>query len=147
MLTLDKRIKPNKKPFDCFDTEFAKSYIGKECYFVFYVSDFSDLSKTHKRVLTGFDSSSEQQFIAKDKIMNTDDEYVYNFCLPCEWVEDDNVDNYHELSERVKKLENTVAKLLERLETTERRASTLSSLFSRDPYANCSAEYVRMMLK
>ena len=147
MITLDKRIKPNKKPFDCFDTELAKSYIGKECYFAFYVSEFSDLSKVHKMVLTGF-QSSEQPFIAKDKIANTDDEYVYSFCLPCEWVDDaDNVDNYHELSERVKKLENTVAKLLERFETTERRASTLSSLFSGDPYANCSSEYIKMMIK
>jgi hypothetical protein len=144
MITLDKRIKPNKKPLDCFDTELAKSYVGKECYFAFNVSEFSDLSKTHKMVLTGF-QSSEQPFVAKDKIINTDDEYVYSFCLPCEWVDD--VESYHELSERVKKLEDTVAKLLERFETTERRASTLSSLVSRDPYANCSSEYIKMVLK
>lgn len=147
MITLDKRIKDDKKPLDCFDTEIAKSYVGKECYFAFCISEFSDLSKTHKMVLTGF-QPSEQPFVAKDKIMNTDDEYVYSFCLPCEWVDgEDNVDNYHELLERVEKLENTVAKLLERFETTERRASTLSSLFSREPYSNCSSEYIKMMLK
>ena len=144
MITLDKRIKADKKPLDCFDTEIAKSYVGKECYFAFCVSEFSDLSKTHKMVLTGF-QPSEQPFVAKDKIMNTDDEYVYSFCLPCEWV--DGEDDYRELSERVEKLENTVAKLLERFETTERRASTLSSLFSKEPYANCSSEYIKMMLK
>ena len=146
MITLDKRIKTNKKPLDCFDTELGKSYVGKECYFAFCVSEFSDLSKTHKMVLTGF-QPSEQPFVAKDKIMNTDDEYVYSFCLPCEWVDDEEDVDYHELSERVEKLENTVAKLLERFETTERRASTLSSLFSGDPYANCSSEYIKMMVK
>lgn len=146
MLTLDKRIKPNKKPLNCFDTEIARLYIGKECYFAFYLSEFSDLGKTHKMVLTGF-QSSEQPFVAKDKIMNTDDEHVYNFCLPCEWVEDENVNECHELLDRVEKLEKTVAKLLERLETTERRVSTLSSLFTRDPYANCSSEYIKMVLK
>lgn len=146
LLTLDKRIKPNKKPLNCFDTEIARLYIGKECYFAFYMSEFSDLRKTHKMVLTGF-QSSEQPFEAKDKIMNTDDEHVYNFCLPCEWVDDEEDEDYHELLDRVEKLENTVAKLLERFETTERRASTLSSRVNRDPYANCLSEYIKMVLK
>lgn len=52
MIELDKRIIEGKKPLTCLDTEQAKQFIGKQCYFADNIEDFSNLDNTS--VLTGF---------------------------------------------------------------------------------------------
>lgn len=42
-MKLDPRIKEFKKPLTPFDTEEAKKYIGKECYFSCVSTDFGEL--------------------------------------------------------------------------------------------------------
>ena len=44
-MELDKRIKEGKRPLNCFDTEQAKQFIGKKCYFSDDARDFMNLDK------------------------------------------------------------------------------------------------------
>ena len=84
-MELDKRIKEGKRPLTCFDTEEAKAFIGKECYFSNDMSRFGDLN-----------CSVEKKEIKKAElthVSNTDPCYeipgfYYDFCLPCEWVKE-----------------------------------------------------------
>ena len=82
-MELDKRIKEGKKPLTCFDTEQAKEFLGKECYFSNAYCTFEDLHRIPK---------SELQYISNDKDASDPYKtacYFYPFCLPCEWVEEE----------------------------------------------------------
>ena len=79
-MELDKRIKEGKRPLTCFDTEQAKEFLGKECYFSNAYCTFEDLHRIPK---------SELQYISNDKDASDPYKtacYFYPFCLPCEWV-------------------------------------------------------------
>ena len=39
-MNLDPRIIEGKRPLDCFDTDAAKEFIGKACYFGINIEDF-----------------------------------------------------------------------------------------------------------
>lgn len=78
-MKLDPRIKKDKRPLSCFDTEQAKEFLGKECYLSNSIADYADLNNvTAKRIL--------------DDVSNTSIPYssnpagIYFYCLPCEWV-------------------------------------------------------------
>ena len=84
-MKLDTRIMDGKKPLDCFDTEEAESYVGKECYFSDNLFPFASMSDKTNRALIykgillkvgsdGFDP------------YETDLQRFYTYCLPCEWV-------------------------------------------------------------
>ena len=80
-MKLDPRIKKDKRPLSCFDTEQAKQFIGKECYLSNSIVDYADLNNvTAKRIL--------------DDVSNTSIPYssnpagIYCYCLPCEWVKE-----------------------------------------------------------
>ena len=82
-MELDKRIKEGKRPLTCFDTEQAKEFLGKECYFTNAYCTFEDLHRIPK---------SELQYISNDKDASDPYKtacYFYPFCLPCEWVEEE----------------------------------------------------------
>lgn len=80
-MKLDPRIKKDKRPLSCFDTEQAKEFLGKECYLSNSIADYADLNNvTAKRIL--------------DDVSNTSIPYssnpagIYFYCLPCEWVKE-----------------------------------------------------------
>ena len=80
-MKLDPRIKKDKRPLSCFDTEQAKEFLGKECYLSNSIADYADLNNvTAKRIL--------------DDVSNTSIPYssnpagIYCYCLPCEWVKE-----------------------------------------------------------
>ena len=82
-MELDKRIIKGKRPLTCFDTEQAKEFLGKECYFSNAYCTFEDLHRIPK---------SELQYISNDKDASDPYKtacYFYPFCLPCEWVEEE----------------------------------------------------------
>ena len=49
-MELDSRIKEGKRPLTCFDTEQAKEFLGKECYFSNCKSHYKNLSAFEKFV-------------------------------------------------------------------------------------------------
>lgn len=82
-MKLDPMIIEGKKPLTCFDTEEAKQFIGKECYFCDCPLAFEDLDKfttLAKNVLFRV-QDTEKPFLT-DTIAS----FRYAYCLPCEWV-------------------------------------------------------------
>lgn len=82
-MKLDPRIIEGKKPLTCFDTEEAKQFIGKECYFSCVGTDFGDLkycAKSIMRLVAG-----EYPFAFDDDEGN---HHGCIYCLPCEWVKE-----------------------------------------------------------
>lgn len=82
-MELDKRILEGKKPLDCFDTEEAKRFIGKECYFSNYLCNFNNINSIAPRALL--------HNITEDK--DASNPYYscpgyFAYCLPCEWVKE-----------------------------------------------------------
>lgn len=88
-MELDKRIKEGKKPLTCFDTEQAKEFLGKECYF--------SNCKVHYKNLSAFEKfvSLTDHCIGKltavmdlgDRVFDVDEQCnEFRYCLPCEWV-------------------------------------------------------------
>lgn len=76
-MNLDSRIKDGKKPLTCFDTEEAKAFIGKACYFTNNLREYADLTTvTTKRTLGRVESFFYAEF----------DSGMYSYCLPCDWV-------------------------------------------------------------
>ena len=85
-MKLDSRIKNGKTYLDCFHTETAKKFIGKECYIADEISGFSNLDDVTKATLidvTKHDSDT-QPYTLSDK----ESAYVASLILPCEWVEE-----------------------------------------------------------
>lgn len=83
-MKLDKRIFPAKRPLTCFDSEFAKQFIGKECYFASKFENFENLSNVPHATLHNVDDSSAPfQCYGDDGILCYD-----CFILPCEWVQE-----------------------------------------------------------
>lgn len=85
---LDRRIIKGKKPFNLFDTEEAKKFIGESCYFTNNEYDFTNLDiftddqsySRHIGVLSSVSDSLSSPF------GNEDTCGYYNYLLPCEWV-------------------------------------------------------------
>ena len=82
-MKLDPRIIKGKKPLTCFDTEEAKQFIGKECYFCDCSLAFEDLDKFTTLVKGNLYrvQDTEKPFLI-DMIACS----RYAYCLPCEWV-------------------------------------------------------------
>lgn len=84
-MELDKRIKKGKRPLNCFDTDIAKEYVGKECYFTSKLSNFENLSRIPKAILHNIDDSPIPFHCYGDGDVLCDDCYI----LPCEWVKEE----------------------------------------------------------
>ena len=76
-MELDKRIKEGKRPLNCFDTEQAKQFIGKKCYFSDDARDFMN---------TLFYVAELQNIWTAEEYCFADNSNDYRFILPLEWV-------------------------------------------------------------
>lgn len=83
-MKLDPRIKDGKKPLTPFDTEEAKAFIGKECYFTNDLREYEDLTTAKAKILGRVGNS----FFFAEKGRNRLYVYcqLYAYCLPCDWV-------------------------------------------------------------
>ena len=83
-MKLDKRIKEGKRPLNCFDTEQAKQFIGKKCYFSDDARDFMNLDKADGDTL--FYVAELQNIWTAEEYCFADNSNDYRFILPFEWV-------------------------------------------------------------
>ena len=83
-MELDKRIKEGKRPLNCFDTELAKKFIGKECYFSDDARDFMNLDKADGDTL--FYVAELQNIWTAEEYCFADNSNDYRFILPFEWA-------------------------------------------------------------
>ena len=83
-MELDKRIKEGKKPLNCFDTEQAKQFIGKKCYFSDDARDFMNLDKADGDTL--FYVAELQNIWTAEEYCFADNSNDWRFILPFEWV-------------------------------------------------------------
>lgn len=83
-MELDKRIKEGKRPLNCFDTEQAKQFIGKKCYFSDDARDFINLDKADGDTL--FYVAELQNIWTAEEYCFADNSNDYRFILPFEWV-------------------------------------------------------------
>lgn len=84
-MELDKRILPGKRPLGCFDTETAKEFIGKQCYFSDDAIDFMDLDKADGD--SSFYIAELQNIWTAEEYCFADNSNDYRFILPCKWVQ------------------------------------------------------------
>lgn len=75
MKKLDPRIKDRKYIFDCFNSDKAKDYIGKECYMTDEFDRFSNLDDVGLGTLYGID----------DYFKSSPDDW-FTFCLPVDFI-------------------------------------------------------------
>ena len=88
-MELDKRIKEGKRPLTCFDTEQAKEFLGKECYFSNCKVHYKNLSTFEKFVsLTDYCIGTLTAIMdLGDRVFDVDQQCKeFRYCLPCEWV-------------------------------------------------------------
>ena len=91
-MELDKRIKEGKRPLTCFDTEQAKEFLGKECYFSNCKVHYKNLSAFEK-----FESLTDYCIGILTAVMDLGDRVFdvdqqckeFRYCLPCEWVKEE----------------------------------------------------------
>lgn len=85
-MKLDSRILKGKKPLNCFETEQAKQFIGKECYLSDEVASFANIDNLNKATLKGVDDGHMRPY----KLETTRRHYGAwsPFILPCEWVKE-----------------------------------------------------------
>ena len=83
-MELDKRIKEGKRPLNCFDTEQAKQFIGKKCYFSDDATDFMDLDKADGDSM--FYVAELQNIWTAEEYCFADNSNDWRFILPFEWV-------------------------------------------------------------
>ena len=83
-MELDKRIKEGKRPLNCFDTEQAWQFIGKQCYFSDDARDFMNLDKADGDTL--FYVAELQNIWTEEEYCFADNSNGYRFILPLEWV-------------------------------------------------------------
>lgn len=88
-MELDKRIKEGKRPLTCFDTEQAKEFLGKECYFSNCKVHYKNLSAFEKfESLTDYCIGTLTAIMdLGDRVFDVDQQCKeFRYCLPCEWV-------------------------------------------------------------
>lgn len=83
-MELDSRILEGKTYLDCFDTEVAKGFIGKECYLSDGVTSFANVDNLNKAVLIEVDDENIKPYTLE----NIRWRYSSDFILPCEWVKE-----------------------------------------------------------
>lgn len=99
-MKLDSRIIEGKRPLTCFDTEQAKQFLGKECYFSDHLCTFNELLDAYSYVTADMLVSKEKHLYVGELLtvgdsdgscyeagINGEAEW-FQFCLPCEWVEE-----------------------------------------------------------
>lgn len=84
-MKLDTRIMDGKKPLDCFDTEKAKDYVGKKCYFSDKLFPFANIADNDNRYQIYEGTLLKVRSDGSDPY-ETDLQRLFSYCLPCEWV-------------------------------------------------------------
>ena len=109
-MELDKRIKEGKRPLTCFDTEQAKQFIGKECYFSDQICTFSKLLDAYSHVTANLLVSREKYLYVGELLTVSDSDGCcyeagingeaewFQFCIPCEWVKEEKEKKYRPFS-------------------------------------------------
>ena len=83
-MKLDPRIKKDKRPLSCFDTEQAKQFIGEKGYFSHYIDNYADLNlNTVFGTLGSTGDTFHESFCCTEETL---DNYYYEFFIPKEWV-------------------------------------------------------------
>lgn len=77
-MKLDKRIFPAKRPLTCFDSEYAKQFIGETGFFTDKLEQFCDLDKLPKTELRKVWQNETYCFFTSLT--------RHKYFLPCEWV-------------------------------------------------------------
>ena len=97
-MELDSRIIEGKRPLTCFDTEQAKQFLGKECYFSDHLCTFNELLDAYSYVTADMLVSKEKHLYVGELLTVSDSDGScyeagingeaewFQFCLPCEWV-------------------------------------------------------------
>ena len=87
-MELDKRIKEGKRPLTALDTDVAKEFIGKQCYFADNIEDFSNLDNVS--VIKGFltDIDDDEMISGCFKSNGIRSSFFGHFIVPCEWVKE-----------------------------------------------------------
>lgn len=87
-MKLDSRILEGKKPLTALDTDVAKEFIGKQCYFADNIEDFFNLDNTN--VLKGFltDIDDDEMISGCFKSNGIRSSFFGHFIMPCEWVKE-----------------------------------------------------------
>ena len=99
-MKLDSRIIEGKRPLSCFDTEQAKEFLGKKCYFSDRLCTFNQLLYAYSYVTADILVSKEKYLYVGELLtvgdsdgscyeagINGEAEW-FQFCLPCEWVKE-----------------------------------------------------------
>lgn len=80
-MKLDRRIKDGRRPFGCFDTNEAKGFMYKVCYFAHDETDFEDIKRnTTKGFLTRVEPNSDGHKFFYSGIDG------FEFCIPEDYV-------------------------------------------------------------
>lgn len=99
-MKLDSRIIKGKRPLTCFDTEQAKQFLGKECYFSDHLCTFNELLEAYNYVTADLLISKEKHLYVGELLTVSDSDGScyeagingeaewFQFCLPCEWVKE-----------------------------------------------------------
>ena len=87
-MELDKRIIKGKRPLTALDTDVAKEFIGKQCYFADNIEDFSNLDNVS--VIKGFltDIDDDEMISGCFKSNGIRSSFFGHFIVPCEWVKE-----------------------------------------------------------
>ena len=106
MIELDKRIIKGKRPLTALDTDVAKEFIGKQCYFADNIEDFSNLDNTN--VLKGFltDIDDNEMISGCFKSNGIRSSFFGHFIVPCEWLKEEELAPKHIDFEAAKKDSN-----------------------------------------
>lgn len=78
-MKLDKRIFPAKRPLTCFDSEYAKQFVGKKGFFTDELKEFIDLNNVQETVLKNVWQNETYCFVTSLT--------RYKYFLPSEWVD------------------------------------------------------------
>lgn len=79
-MKLDPRIIEGKKPLTCFDSEYAKQFIGKKGFVADELNQFRDLKKTQESTLKNVWPNETYCFVSSVT--------GYKYFLPAEWVQE-----------------------------------------------------------
>lgn len=78
-MKLDKRIFPAKRPLTCFDSEYARQFIGKKGFFTDELKEFRDLNNVQETVLKNVWPNETYCFAVSGT--------SYKYFLPSEWLD------------------------------------------------------------
>ena len=82
-MKLDPRIIEGKRPLTPFDTEEAKPFVCKDCYFAYNYTSFRALQVCSKGPLTAVDDKNDMPFVMADGFGGIS---KLPYIIPCEWV-------------------------------------------------------------